>query len=209
MDGGGLERRIPEPRRVQLARRFSLAGAANAAPDFVLGLTYVAVLVDRTLLPEAWVPQLARAVLIEFVVIHASGFLAWPWLAREWKPKRRALFVAALAGCYTFGLGIFALIQGALWPLAIFWGLMANRMLFVLVHEAPGDAEFQQWVASWAGGTTLYVLAVVIGVFGGVNDTTKALVIGFLYFTLMALSEVTLWAWVYRWQVWARRRAGR
>jgi hypothetical protein len=34
-------------------------------------------------------------------------------------------------------------------------------------------------------------------------------VIGFLYFTLMALSEVTLWAWVYRWQVWAQRRAGR
>ena len=86
---------------------------------------------------------------------------------------------------------------------------MANRMLFVLVHEAPGDAEFQQWVASWAGGTTLYVLAVVIGVFGGVNDTTKALVIGFLYFTAIALSELTAWAWVYRWQVWARRRAGR
>jgi len=77
------------------------------------------------------------------------------------------------------------------------------------VHEAPGDEEFQQWVASWAGGTTLYVLAVVIGAFGGANDTTKALVIGFLYFTLVGLSELTLWGWVYRWQARARRRAGR
>ena len=209
MDGGGLERRIPEPRRAQLARRFSLAGAANAAPDFVLGLTYVTALVDRTLLPEAWVPQLARAALIEFVVIHASGFLAWPWLAREWKQKQRALFVAALAAAYSLGLGIFSLVVGGVWPLAIFWGLMLNRMLVVLVHEAPGDEEFQQWVASWAGGTTLYVLAVVIGAFGGANDTTKALVIGFLYFTLVGLSELTLWGWVYRWQARARRRAGR
>jgi hypothetical protein len=53
------------------------------------------------------------------------------------------------------------------------------------------------------------VLAVVIGVFGGTRDVTRGLVIGFLYFTLMALSELTAWGWVYRWQAWARRRAGR
>ena len=192
-----------------MARRLSLAGAANAAPDFVLGLMYVTALVDRSLLPEGTVTALARVIPIEFAVIHASGFLAWPWLAREWKPKRRALFVAGLAGVYTVGLGIFALIQGALWPLAIFWGLMLNRMLVVLVGDAPDDAAFGEWTFAWAGTTTLYVLSVCVGALGAQTDRTRALVIGFLYFTLVALSELTLWGWVYRWQARARRQAGR
>lgn len=72
----------------------SLAGAANAAPDLVLGLAYLTVLVDRSLLPEGMVNGLVRAIPIEFAVVHASGFLAWPWVARTWPFRRRARFVA-------------------------------------------------------------------------------------------------------------------
>jgi hypothetical protein len=209
VDGRGIEHRTPGPRRAKPACRSSLAGAANAAPDLVLGLMYVTALVDRSLLPEGTVTALARVIPIEFAVIHASGFLAWPWLAREWTRKRRALFVVGLAGFYTLGLGVFALIQGALWPLAIFWGLMLNRMLVVLLGDLPDDAAFREWSFAWAGTTALYMLGVCVGVLGAQTDRTRGLLIGFLYFTLVALSELTSWDWVYRWQKQPRGREER
>ncbi len=165
----------------------------------------MAALVDRAVLPEGLVANLVRAIPVEFAVVHASGFLAWPWVAR-WTGRKRYQFVALLAALYTVVLAIVALALGGWWPLAIFWGLMANRMLAVLVGDLPDDRAFTAWGIAWAGSTTLYVLAVCLGIFGGQTDTTKALTMGFLYFTLVGLSELTHWAWVYRWQAWAQRR---
>jgi hypothetical protein len=50
---------------------------------------------------------------------------------------------------------------------------------------------------------------VCIGAVGASRDVTRALAIGFPYFTLVGLSELTGWAWVYRWQRNARARAAR
>lgn len=169
-------------------------------------MLYVAVLADRELFSPEVIRNFARAIPTEFAVVHASGFLAWPWVAK-WDRKKRGLFVAALAGLYTLPLAIFALATGGIWPLAIFWGLMLNRMLAVVVGDLPDDNAFTAWAMAWAGTTTLYVVCVIIGVFGGTTDTTKALVMGFLYFTLVGLSELTHWAWVHRWAANARKRS--
>lgn len=187
-------------------RRLSLSGAVSAAPDVVLGLTYLALLVDRSLLSESRVVHLAWAIPIEFAVVHASGFLAMPWVAK-WDVRKRALFVPALAIAYTIPLAIIALVVHGWWPLAIFWGLMANRMLVVLLGDLPDDNAFTAWAMAWAGTTTLYVLCLVVGALGAQARITQALVIGFLYFTLVGLSELTGWAWVHRWMRNARARA--
>jgi hypothetical protein len=168
---------------------------------------YLALLVNRTLVAPALLSKLAWAIPIEFAVIHASGFLMWPWVAR-WQAATRGKFVLLLAVAYTIPLAILALVTRHWYPLTIFWGLMANRMLTVIVSDIPDDEAFTRWTMGWAGATTLYVGAVCIGAVGAQQDVTRALVIGFLYFTSVALSELTSWSWVYRWMQRAREKAG-
>ncbi len=160
---------------------------------------------DRSLLSDTVVRSLVRAVPVEFAVIHASGFLAWPWVAR-WDVRRRAVFVPGLALAYSVPLGIWSLVAGGAWPLAIFWGLMANRMLTALLGDLPDEKALNAWGMAWAGTTTLYVLAVVLALTGGGVSAGRALALGFIYFTLVGLSELTGWAWVYRWMAWSRAR---
>jgi hypothetical protein len=180
----------------------------TAAPDFVLGALYVAALVDRSLLGEAVVTGLARAIPIEFAVIHASGFLAVPWVAR-WTGVRKRYYALGLVAAYSLVLAVLSLAIGGWWPLVIFWGLMLNRTLAVIVGDLPEDGAFTEWTMAWAGTTTLFVLAVGVGAIGATALATRALVAGFVYFTLVGLSELTGWGWVRRWMHNARRRSGR
>lgn len=148
-----------------------------------------------------------RAIPIEFAVVHASGFLAVPWVA-GWKQRRkRALYAIGLISLYTIALAIASAAVGGWWPLAIFWGLMFNRLLAVIVGDIPDDQAFTAWGVTWAGTTTLYVGAILVGIFAGESNETKAIVIGFVYFTMVALSELTGWGWQYRWAEKARARA--
>lgn len=159
------------------------------------------------MLPEAFGRQLVRAIPIEFAVVHASGFLALPWVAQWKKVRVRAAYALGLIALYTAALGIVAAAVGGWWPLAIFWGLMLNRLLAVIVGDLPDDQAFTAWAMTWAGTTTLYVGAILVGIFAGPSNETKAIVIGFVYFTMVGLSELTGWGWVHRWMHNARARA--
>lgn len=188
-------------------RRLTLSGFITALPDLALGLLYIA-LMTNTLDRGSDVGRgLVRAIPIEFAVIHASGFLALPWVA-GWKDRRKVLYPLGLIGLYTLALGIMSAAVGGWWPLAVFWGLMLNRLLAVIVGDIPDDNAFTAWAMTWAGTTTLYVLAVCIGIFGGPDNESRARLMGFLYFTTCGLSELTGWAWVHRWMQNARRRRG-
>ena len=106
-------------------------------------------------------------------------------------------------------LAIISLATHTWYPLAIFWGLMLNRSLTVILGDLPDDNAFTAWAMAWAGSTTLFVLAVCVGAVGAQADVTRALLIGFLYFTMVGLSELTGWGWVHRWMRRARERAAR
>ena len=189
-------------------RRLKLSGFLTAMPDLLLGLAYVALMTGSIDRASDVGRGLVRAIPIEFAVIHASGFLALPWVA-GWKDRRKTLYPIGLTGLYSLALGIVSLAVGGIWPLAIFWGLMFNRLLAVIVGDIPDDNAFTEWAIVWAGTTTLFVLAVCVGIFGGTENEAKARLTGFLYFTTCGLSELTGWAWVHRWMRSARERRRR
>jgi protein-S-isoprenylcysteine O-methyltransferase Ste14 len=84
---------------------------------------------------------------------------------------------------------------------------MANRMLWVVVRQAPATEDFDFATHAWAGTTTLFLFAVFIGLPALGGFTPKALLLtGFLYYTAVGLSELTGWRWMFSWMERARRR---
>jgi hypothetical protein len=144
---------------------------------------------------------------MEFWAVHASGFLFLAWI-HDWAPLKRLGIVAGLAAAYSAALLLVVRFVGTWWPLAVFWALMANRMLDAVLRGRPREAEFDLLTHAWAGTTALFaVAACLVGVAGPASGAV--LIAGFAYFTANALSELTGWRWVFRWMQRARARAGR
>jgi hypothetical protein len=190
--------------RVRAARAHGvpriLSGAATAAPDFALGLACLAGVLAPGLLPEGLRWRLPRSVLIEFTAIHCSGFLLVAWMG-GWGAAKRTAYVAVLAAGYSLVLGAVALVLHDPWPVAIFWALMGNRVTGVVFGRPPDERRFQAIGITWAGTTTLYVLALCAGVLVGDGFSARGfLLTGFGYYTAVGLSELSEWGWAWRWQ---------
>jgi hypothetical protein len=88
-----------------------------------------------------------------------------------------------------------------------FWGLMANRILSVVVGRPPDGERFQRLTICWAGTLAVYMGALCLGLLVGDGMTwAAARWIGAFYFLGIAWTELTDWRWVYRWQRVARSR---
>jgi hypothetical protein len=169
-----------------------------ALPDAGIAVTYALAAGEPAIREGALGTVLWRAAIVEFFAIHASGFLKWTWAAPEWRPVRRATFVAGLAAAYSAVLGITSLVIGAWWPLATFWALTGNRIFDAALREAPQGAAMVTEGRAWAGNVVLFVLvAAVTGMAGA--GRLAVLVAGAVYFAANAVSELGGWWWVRRW----------
>jgi len=101
--------------------------------------------------------------LLEFIVVHSAGFMGTVALAPDRRTARaRTLVLFGLF--YSVFVAGFALAFRTWWPLAAFWGLTANRLLGVVVGQAPEGRERQFIQAGWAAGALFYVLSVMVTV---------------------------------------------
>jgi hypothetical protein len=183
-----------------------LGRLVDASLDLLLGLTCLAGLQAPALLPGELLAHLPRLVMIEFAAIHCTGFMFLVWLMK-WDLARRAAYLAALTAAYTLVLGVIAIFLGDAWPLGIFWGLIGNRSVMMLVGNLPDERRQEALTHAWAGTTTLYVVAMSAGMlFAGKIPAQGLLLAGFLYYTSVALSELGGWGWVFRWMQRARER---
>lgn len=97
--------------------------------------------------------------LLEFIVVHSSAFLGSVALSDAPKADRvkKALGLSAF---YTMFAAAFALGMKHWWPLWAFWALSANRLLGILLGQAPTGREREVVMASWAVGAVCYLAGV-------------------------------------------------
>jgi hypothetical protein len=101
------------------------------------------------------VHHLTFLMLMEFLVVHASGFLGA--IAAKDEPRwGRAVMFGGLGAFYMiFAVG-FAFMYGGWWPLWAFWGLLLSRFPTVVLR--PPDLRGQAaLMANWAAMTGLYL----------------------------------------------------
>lgn len=193
----------------------TLRGALASLPDFALAGAFLLTWIDPFALGVTAVRYVLLTMLLEFIIVHSSGFMGSVAFSRD-DPRRRIRSLLGLGVIYSLFVSGFALGFTSWWPLYAFWGLTLNRMLGVLTGDAPAGREQQYIRAGWAlsamyylGGAfvTLWLPVPALGITrevraaldlpgGGVwvSEPQRVLAFGVLYFGLTGVGEVLGWA---------------
>ena len=159
-----------------------------------------------------WFRSGVLALLLEFFVIHAGGFMAVLMNDPEASPRKRGLQVAGLGAGYLLFMSAFAWGFDAWWMLAAFAWLCFGKIQAAWTGAAPTEKD--RWIAisGWALSVAVYLLSVFatvladvppLGVTPEVRDAAgfdakggvweaephRALAGAVLYFTIMGLSR--------------------
>lgn len=196
---------------------FSPRAIGAALPDLMLGLVFLVVWIDPARLGAAPVGPLMLAMLLEFIVVHSSGFMGTVMVG-DLPRERKLVSLFGLGGFYTLFVAAFAVAFKTWWPLASFWGLMVNRLLSVLLGQPPVGEERAFAQRSWAVGALFYLVFAFVTIVlplprlgmtpaavgaqdlpgSGlwVSQPWRVLAFGFLYFTATGLSELVDHRWL-------------
>jgi hypothetical protein len=136
-----------------------LRDLAAAAPGLALAALFAVAWVSPATLGADRVNWLFWTLIIEFLVVHSTGFMA----AAVYTATDRA---GRLQGAAMFGFPylvltvIFALVLKSWWPLVSFWSLTLNRWAGPLVGQAPPGESRELVMVSWVVNMALYCVAI-------------------------------------------------
>ncbi len=193
------------------------ADLAAAAPDLAMGALFLATWIAPTAFREKMVAYLLAVMLLEFIIVHSSAFMGNVVLGKA-SPGGKIAALVGLGGFYTLFVGAFALVFRAWWPLWNFWGLTLNRVLGVLVGQAPSGEERIFLQRNWAASVMFYLLGVFVTTLAPlprlgitpdvvarqqlpssglwVEQPHRVVAFGFIYFTAVGVSELFRHRWI-------------
>lgn len=115
--------------------------------------------------PFTFGPDAVRTVLlmmlVEFILLHATGFFAGA-LEASGSGGRHVLVVLALSSAYLVFVGAFALIFHSWWPLVAYGWLVVGKIAWSLAgpRGSDGETERQRQMGAWAFSLVAYLGAV-------------------------------------------------
>ncbi len=181
----------------------------SSVPDLVLGLAFLATWIDPASLGDDMVSSLSQVMLLEFIIIHSSGFMGAVIYGNEPRGKK-ILYLAGLGFLYMLFVFGFAFGFRSWWPVIAFSGLMFNRMLGVLTGQAVQGTESEYVKQMWGVNVAFYLVSVFIAILvpfpelgvsaadlahlnmsgDFIDHPEKMMVWGFLYFTAVGYFEL-------------------
>ena len=188
-----------------------------AAPDFALAALYLITWISPGALQEKMVSTLMFTMVLEFIIMHSSAFMGNVMIADRSR-EQKAVALVGWGAFYTLFVGGFAITFKTWWPLVNFWGLTVNRLLSVLLGQAPSGDEKGFLQRSWAASGIFYLVFCFVtlllplprlgitrevarsldlpgsGVW--VDQPHRVIAFGFLYFLATAISELVGHAWL-------------
>jgi len=105
---------------------------------------------------ERMVHKLTFLMLLEFLVVHSTGFFA-AISSKDDTRLRRGLMFSGLLAFYLMMAGAFSAMYGGPWPLFGFLLVALPRIPGIVLRPPDDDTQF--WMmANWAGMTALFLL---------------------------------------------------
>ena len=207
---------VPEPVEPQ---GFTIAHLFSALPSFCLSGVFLITWIAPEALGQKMVSYLMLLMLLEFINVHAAGFMGTTIISDSGRGTKAAM-IAGLGVFYTLFVGAFSLAFDQWWPLWAFWGLVLNRLLGVLLGKALTGQERKMIESSWAIGVFCYVMLVfatimlpvpALGVTAGIiarqeltgsglwiDEPYRMMAFGFLYFAAIGMTELFSYKWTFQ-----------
>lgn len=192
------------------------ARLAAALPDAVTAGFFLIVWLAPMALGESAVRNALLIMLVEFLVIHASGFLGSFVLSDQAPRSKRLLGLLGFSLFYLLFVTIFAWSFGEWWPFLAFGWLLLGKFAGVLSHRVVNAEQKQRMMNGWGLSVLLYIagafatvfvpvprlgmgieLQSAFGLVGSglwVEQPQRVVAFGFLYFAFTAWSKWRDWA---------------
>jgi hypothetical protein len=192
-------------------------GWIAALPDFALGLTFLTAWIAPASLPAGTVQHLMLVMVLEFVIMHSSAFLGTVAIAPTAR-LGKIIAMLGLGGFYTLFVLSMSLAFHSWWPLGSFWGLMLNRLLGVMIGQAPSGEQKEFLRRTWACSAIVYLVGCALTVLAPIpplgltpgavaalhlpgsglwiSQPYRVLAFGAFYFLAVAISELSGHAWL-------------
>jgi hypothetical protein len=192
--------------------------ALKAYPDLASAAIIGSLWLEPAWLGIGWFKAGALALMLEFFVIHAGGFMAVTVLDPDASPRKRMLRLAGWSAGYLAFIGLFALGFDAWWMVAAFAWFCFSKLQAIWHDGPPTERDRSHAITSWALSVLVYLLSIaatidtdlpMLGATPAVRDAAgftgggvweaephRALAGAVLYFTVMGLSRPFL-AWAF------------
>ncbi|MBB5209708.1 hypothetical protein [Chiayiivirga flava] len=135
-----------------------------ALPDAVVSATFLVVWIAPLALGERAVRNALLTMLVEFVLMHASGMLGGVAFDRQRPRATRLTVLAGFTAFYGIFIAAFALAFDALWPVAVFGWLILGKFAGVFARHGHAAGEARRMQAEWAASAACYVGGVFLTV---------------------------------------------
>lgn len=188
---------------------------AAALPDAVACTFFLTVWYSPFAFGPDTVNTALLVMLVEFVLVHAGGFLGFMLLADGIARTTRIKALVGLGLFYLLFIGSFVAMFRQWWPLLAFGWLMLGKFAGVLARRRPGPDDAARMMSGWAlsvaffiGGVFLTLILPVpewgmraslrpeFGLEGGgvwVDEPQRVVAFGAIYFALLSLSKLRDW----------------
>jgi len=142
------------------AMRISLPRLIAALPDAITAGVYLTAWVEPSIPGPATIKNLMLTMLIEFIVIHSSGFYAGIAAVDLGRAKRLAL-LSGLSAFYLLFIVVFAYAFDSTWPIFAFAWLFLCRFFHLWIRPAQSEQETLGSMGLWAASVATYVLGAI------------------------------------------------
>ena len=209
---------LPAPEATE-PQGYTIAHLFSALPSFILSGVFLITWIAPDALGEKTISYLMLVMLLEFINVHAAGFMGNAIISDSSRGKK-AKTIIGLGMFYTLFVCAFAFTFKQWWPVWAFWGLVLNRLLGVLLGKAPTGQEKNMIQTSWGIGVFCYVMLVFATVilpvpaFGvnseaiaqqgftarglWIDEPYRMMAFGFLYFAVIGLAELFSYRWTFQ-----------
>lgn len=151
----------------------------SALPDAVTaGGCFVVWIAPFALGPNA-VKMVLLMMLMEFILVHATGFFTVIAAPDATRPARRIAMLAALSLFYMLFVGVWAYVFHAWWPVIVFVWLVVGKVGWIYANPRGREDETGRQMVAWAYSVAAYLGGVFGGLFLplprlGLDDATVA-----------------------------------
>ncbi|MEO6227829.1 MAG: hypothetical protein ABIO61_08275 [Thermomonas sp.] len=149
---------------VSLASQPRLLGRVlGAVPDLLTGIACVIVWISPFTFGQDAVKTVVLMTLMEFLIVHGTGFFTGIAFSDSIPPRKRLLGMAGMLCFYGVFVAAWAYTFKAWWPVWVFAWLVIGKAMWIFINPRDRAAEKDRQIKAWAFSTAAYLVAVFMG----------------------------------------------